>query len=180
MLIRPIVSVRCIRVSPPTPPQAGQGDASHRGPNQSASVAARSDSAASRAQSDGGRAAARLHARPSGAGARCRTLHALSAAAVRGHGRAALGGTLIPVDELERLLAERRRPPRRRRRPNATGRPPTLPTDVVERIRVGRAEGKSLRQIAAELNADGTPTAHDGMRWWPSTVRSVLIRAASL
>jgi nucleotide-binding universal stress UspA family protein len=90
------------------------------------------------------------------------------------------GGTLIPVDELERLLAERRRPPRRRRRPNATGRPPTLPTDVVERIRVGRAEGKSLRQIAAELNADGTPTAHDGMRWWPSTVRSVLIRAASL
>jgi pimeloyl-ACP methyl ester carboxylesterase len=29
-----------------------------------------------------------------------------------------------------------------------------------------RAVGKSLRQIAADLNAVGTPTAHGGQRWW--------------
>lgn len=88
------------------------------------------------------------------------------------------GTTLIPVDELERLLAERRRPACRPPRPTAIGRPATLPAEVVERIRAESAAGKSLRQIARVLNDDGTPTAHRGVRWWPSTVRSVLIRSA--
>jgi hypothetical protein len=45
---------------------------------------------------------------------------------------------------------------------------------VVERIREARAAGLSLRQIADVLNAEKTPTAQGGARWWPSTVRWVL------
>lgn len=88
------------------------------------------------------------------------------------------GTKLIPVDEIERLAAERRRPPRKRRRPSRpSGRPPVLPPELVERIEAEHAAGKSLAQIARELNASGTPTAHGGRQWWPSTVRSVLVRA---
>jgi hypothetical protein len=88
------------------------------------------------------------------------------------------GGTLIPVDELERLLDRRRRCARPQRLPVATGRPAALPAEVVDRIRTERGGGRSFGQIARDLNADRTPTAHGGRRWWPSTVRSVLIRSA--
>jgi hypothetical protein len=84
------------------------------------------------------------------------------------------GTKLIPADELERVLAEWRRPTRPRRKPERTGRPPAVAPDVVQRIREARDAGLSLRQIADRLNADGTPTAHGGERWWASTVRSVL------
>jgi Recombinase len=88
------------------------------------------------------------------------------------------GTTLIPVDELERLVAERRRPPRERRRlSRSSGRPAVLPPELVQRISAEHAAGKSLAQIARELNAEGTPTAHAGGRWWPSTVRAVLARS---
>lgn len=86
------------------------------------------------------------------------------------------GGKLIPVDELERLLAERRRVGRVRLEPAARGRPPAVAREVVERIRASRAAGKSLARIANELNADGIPTAHGGAQWWPSTVRGILQR----
>jgi Recombinase len=87
------------------------------------------------------------------------------------------GTTLVPVDELERLLAERRRPPRERRRPSRPpGRPRSLAPAFVERIRAERAAGKTLAQIARDLNASGTPTAHGGRQWWPSTVRTILAR----
>ena len=87
------------------------------------------------------------------------------------------GTKLIPVDELERLLAERRRAAKPQPEPARRGRPPLVPTDVVERVRSERASGKSLRQIATDLNADRIPTSHGGTRWWPSTVRSVLTRS---
>jgi hypothetical protein len=88
------------------------------------------------------------------------------------------GTKLIPVDEIERLAAEGRRPPRKGRRPSRpSGRPAVLPPELVERIHAERAAGKSLAQIARELNARGTPTAHGGRQWWPSTVRAVLVRA---
>jgi hypothetical protein len=87
------------------------------------------------------------------------------------------GASLIPVDELERLTSERRRAARRTPKPSPPGRPPVLAQDVVERISADRAAGKSLHRIAADLNADAVPTAHDGARWWPSTVRAVLGRA---
>ncbi|HEU6446652.1 MAG TPA: hypothetical protein VFL61_16495 [Gaiellaceae bacterium] len=87
------------------------------------------------------------------------------------------GMKLVPADELERLVAERRRSPRVRKPPfRPTGRPTALATDVVERIRVERAAGKSLGQIARDLNTSRTATAHGGRQWWPSTVRAVLVR----
>jgi hypothetical protein len=86
------------------------------------------------------------------------------------------GTKLIPVDELERLIAERRRPAPRRAQPVTPGRPRILPPELVRRIRAERAAGKSLRQIANDLNAVRTPTGHGGSRWWPSTVRAVLQR----
>jgi hypothetical protein len=88
------------------------------------------------------------------------------------------GGKLIPVDELERLVGERRRAAAAARRPpRRPGRKPSIPVHVVERIHAERPGGKTLRQIAVDLNADRTPTAHGGTRWWPSTVRAVLARA---
>ncbi len=87
------------------------------------------------------------------------------------------GAKLIPVDELERLLAEQRRAAKPRPVPPARGRPPLLPAEVIERIRTERAKGASLHRIAAGLNADRTPTAHGGTKWWPSTIRSALARS---
>lgn len=90
------------------------------------------------------------------------------------------GTRLIPVDELQRMLAERRRPPRRRAPPTARlGRRGTLPTDIVERIRAEHLSGVSLGQIARRLNAEHVPTAHGGSQWWPSSVRAVLHRRAA-
>jgi hypothetical protein len=86
------------------------------------------------------------------------------------------GASLIPVDELRRLLAEKRRPARTQSHSAAPGRPASLGPEVAARIRSERAAGKSLAAIARELNATGTPTAHGGVQWWPSTVRAVLRR----
>lgn len=86
------------------------------------------------------------------------------------------GARLVPVDELKRLVAEQRRPARGRAQPAPRGRPPALSPELVQRIRAKHAAGRSLRQIAADLNASRTPTAHGGARWWPSTVRAVLGR----
>src|SRR5262245_32635627 len=85
------------------------------------------------------------------------------------------GRLLIPVDELERYVAEQRRPVRARRAP--VGRPPAVPDEVVRRIRAEHAAGRTLGQIARGLDADRVPTAQNGRRWWPSSVRAVLIRS---
>ena len=87
------------------------------------------------------------------------------------------GARLVPVDELQRLLTEQRKPPRGRVQPASPGRPIALPAEVVNHIRAERAAGKSLRQIARDLNLSATPTAHGGTQWWPSTVRAVVLRA---
>lgn len=57
-----------------------------------------------------------------------------------------------------------------------TGRPPALAPELVHVIRTERATGRSFGEIARALNAAGTPTAHGGAQWWPSTVRAVLRR----
>jgi hypothetical protein len=88
------------------------------------------------------------------------------------------GGKLIPVDELERIAVERRRTARPRLEPATRGRKPVVPPEITNRIRGERSAGLTLRQIAANLNAEGIPTAHGGVRWWPSTVRTVLQRPA--
>jgi hypothetical protein len=87
------------------------------------------------------------------------------------------GGKLIPVDELERLLAERRREPVANRRSNARpGRKPGVPPKIAERVRAERAAGRSLRSIANDLDTDHVTTPRGGERWWPSTVQAVLRR----
>jgi hypothetical protein len=83
------------------------------------------------------------------------------------------GASLIPIDEVERVAAEQRRAA------HAPVDPALVPPEVVERILAERAAGKSLRRIAADLNADGVRTAHGGAQWWASTVRSVLRRSRS-
>lgn len=54
------------------------------------------------------------------------------------------------------------------------GMPPKIPAEVVSRILAAKAGGASLRAIAAELTADGVPTARGGSKWQPSTVQGVL------
>ena len=88
------------------------------------------------------------------------------------------GTRLIPVDELERIAVERRRTARPRLGPGMRGRKPAISPEIVKRICRERSAGKSLRQIADALNAERTPTGQSGEKWWPSTVRAVLQRAA--
>ncbi|MCC3323477.1 recombinase family protein [Gordonia bronchialis] len=54
------------------------------------------------------------------------------------------------------------------------GRPSETPAEVTARIVAAKAEGKSLRAIAAELTAAGIPTVRGGATWHASTVRAVL------
>jgi hypothetical protein len=87
------------------------------------------------------------------------------------------GARLIPVDELERLLAENRKPAEENPVPALRGRPRRVPSQVVERVEAAHTAGRSLGEIARELNSDGVPTAQGGTQWWPSTVRVILNRA---
>jgi hypothetical protein len=89
------------------------------------------------------------------------------------------GTKLIPVDELERLIAERRRPARARVTATKRGRPQVLSPEIVEHVGAERQAGRTLRQIATDLNDRRVPTAHGGTQWWPSTVRSALLRSAT-
>jgi hypothetical protein len=89
------------------------------------------------------------------------------------------GPRLVPVDELERFVKERRGPARGHAESAHPGRPAVVPDEVVLHIQAEHAKGKSLRQIARELHASQTPTAHGGAQWWPSTVRAVLQRVAA-
>jgi len=90
------------------------------------------------------------------------------------------GQRLIPVDELERFLRSHLAPARSCPARGHAGRPPTLPPSLVERIRLDYARGRSLAAIARTLTAYRIPTAHGGRQWWPSTVRSVLLRPGPL
>ena len=55
------------------------------------------------------------------------------------------------------------------------GRPATLDPAVVDRIRDAHDGGAGWSAIASDLNADRVPTAHGGARWYPSTVRAVVL-----
>jgi Recombinase len=90
------------------------------------------------------------------------------------------GQRLIPVAELERFLREHIEPPRKPGEGGTAGRPPSLPRQVVDGIRLKYARGHGFADIARQLNADGIPTAHGGREWWPSTVRAVLVRSSVL
>jgi DNA invertase Pin-like site-specific DNA recombinase len=59
------------------------------------------------------------------------------------------------------------------------GRPRQLPDDVVVRVELNRNAGRTLQDIADDLNDEGVPTSQGGSQWWPSTVAGVL-RSAEL
>jgi DNA invertase Pin-like site-specific DNA recombinase len=58
------------------------------------------------------------------------------------------------------------------------GRPRLLPDEVVARISAERAGGRTFTAIADGLSADRVPTAQGGARWYPATVRKVLMSAS--
>ena len=90
------------------------------------------------------------------------------------------GMCLVPVDELERLLEERRQAARAATQPpGRPGRKSSVPGEVVARIRRERATGRSLAAIARRLNADRVATSQGGRQWWASTVRGVLARTGA-
>jgi hypothetical protein len=91
------------------------------------------------------------------------------------------GTRLVPIDDLERFVAERRQKTRaERRQPARPGRKVGLSPEVVGRIRDEHSSGKSLGAIARGLNADRVKTSQGGRQWWPSTVRAVLVRSSPL
>lgn len=93
----------------------------------------------------------------------------------------AMSQILAVFAELERrLISERTKAALAAKRAQGAklGRPRSLPTDVVERIRARKADGASWSAIARELNADGIPTAQGGAKWYPGTVRYVALEVA--
>lgn len=54
------------------------------------------------------------------------------------------------------------------------GRERTVPDEVIERIKMMRGRGSSLRAIAEVLDRDGIPTGHGAARWHGATVRDLL------
>jgi DNA invertase Pin-like site-specific DNA recombinase len=59
------------------------------------------------------------------------------------------------------------------------GRPNVLDTDTAANIVNLHRSGAGWSAIARQLNEAGIPTAHGGARWYPSTVRAVVLGAAS-
>jgi len=55
------------------------------------------------------------------------------------------------------------------------GRPSVLAPELVHRIVAEHRAGSGWSAIAKGLNDDGTATAHGGNRWYPSTVRAVVV-----
>ena len=45
---------------------------------------------------------------------------------------------------------------------------------ILAQLQAWRAEGRTLNQIAAELNARMIPTKRGGRQWWPATVAKIL------
>jgi DNA invertase Pin-like site-specific DNA recombinase len=91
----------------------------------------------------------------------------------------AMANVLATFAQFERrLIGQRTREAMAEKRQQGIrfGRPLSLPADVRARIvRERHDDGKSLRAIATQLNADGVATAQGGQQWWASTVRSALI-----
>jgi hypothetical protein len=94
--------------------------------------------------------------------------------------KTAWGARLIPVSELERYLAEHTEPARRPGgEATSRGRPAAVPEDLACRIEREYGLGRSFGQIARDLTAAAVPTAQGGRQWWPSTVRSILLRRST-
>jgi Helix-turn-helix domain len=77
---------------------------------------------------------------------------------------------MVSRDELERHAY---------RHHSTRGRPPVLSDALLARIAAMREQGMSLPAIGAQLEREGVPTAHGGVRWWPSAVQAALRRAGA-
>lgn len=95
----------------------------------------------------------------------------------------AMGKAMVHVAaafaELERqFLKERTREGLATRRSQGVvlGRPPSTPGHVIARVQREWTAGRTLTEIAYDLNTDGVPTARGGKRWEPATVRALLKR----
>src|SRR5262249_44081630 len=125
--------------------------------------------------------AARLQPQAGSRGARRQHLDDRpSPRAVRAQREDAVGSTADPGRRARTLPPRAPRAPRDSGGRGTAGRPPSLPRHVVDRIRLEYARGRGLADIARALNHDGVPTAHGGRQWWPSTVRTILIRLSLL
>ncbi len=58
------------------------------------------------------------------------------------------------------------------------GRPRQLSQEVVAEIRELRSSGKTLQAIADHLNENKVPNAHQGAKWYPSTIKNTLERVS--
>jgi DNA invertase Pin-like site-specific DNA recombinase len=78
-----------------------------------------------------------------------------------------------------RLISERTKQALQQKRAAGVrlGAPPEIDPSVADRIRRERANGRTLRGIAARLNEEGVATARGG-HWHASTLRRVLGRAS--
>lgn len=76
-----------------------------------------------------------------------------------------------------RLISERTKQALAQKRASGVrlGAPPEIAPSIARRIRRERQAGRTLREIAERLNADGVPTARGG-RWYASTLQRVLAR----
>jgi DNA invertase Pin-like site-specific DNA recombinase len=93
---------------------------------------------------------------------------------------AAMAQVLAVFAELERrLIGERTRVALAALRAQGMtlGRPRTMTNDVRQRIVSAHTSGSSFSQIARELTAEGVPTSQGGAKWYPSTVRAVVLSA---
>lgn len=82
------------------------------------------------------------------------------------------------VAQLEReLIGQRTREAldAKRRQGVTLGRPRVMDEDVRARIKAEHEQGESLAAIARRLTDEGVPTARGGLRWYPSTVRAVIM-----
>lgn len=55
------------------------------------------------------------------------------------------------------------------------GRPSLIPDEVATRIKVERAAGATLQQIADDLNRDAVPTPRSGRTWRPSSLAHIAL-----
>jgi DNA invertase Pin-like site-specific DNA recombinase len=60
------------------------------------------------------------------------------------------------------------------------GRPQMIAADLVARIRAAHDAGAGWSALARQLNEEGLPTAHGGSKWYPSTVRAVVMSAEAV
>ncbi len=91
---------------------------------------------------------------------------------------AAMAQVLAVFAELERrLIGERTKAALAVRKAQGVrlGRPPTLSAVLRKRILSMRQSGMTLQAISLVLNKEQVPTSQGGTKWWPATVRSIVL-----